>query len=81
MMFKIVWLSSYKDEFGCYTVNNSMETNNFILDNKVATKHKLFSAMRALGYEIPKGTQVQYEEYSIYLNARNGKLLFELQKV
>lgn len=79
-MFRVRWLSSYKDEFGNWIVNNSTETNSFIPSNKVITKRKLFSAMRTLGYEIPKGTQTEYEEYSIYINTRNGKPIFELQE-
>ena len=78
-MFKIKVLDSYIDG-GIWIVNNSIETDNFIPSSKVATKRKLFSAMRTLGYEIPKGTQVEYEEFAIYINARNGRPIFELQE-
>lgn len=82
-MFRVIWLDSYRDGFGIgsWVINNSMETNNLIPSNKVATKRKLFSAMRTLGYEIPKGSQIEYDELSIYINAKNGKPIFELQKI
>ena len=79
-MFKVKVLDSYING-GIWIVNNSIETNSFIPSNKVITKRKLFSAMRTLGYEIPKGSQIEYDELSIYMNARNGKPTFELQKI